>query len=193
MNVQYRWTVPRLTGALLVLVPLFGCVPQSEINSYTIDAGEEPITTEMLLPMFQARVAPPMVTPEFDAPKQWRKAANDEFSLAAFAAGPNGRPVRITVTRTPAAMGVDVQLNRWRTQLQLEPLSSREISQSGEEIEIDGQTTRFVRFDGDAESIAGAVVQSGSQMWFYKLRGPTETVDEQIETMKTFCREATIK
>jgi hypothetical protein len=178
---------------MLFFFPLVGCIPHSDINSYKVNAVDEPPTTEMLLPMFQARVAALIESPKFDVPSKWRKAANDEFSLAAFAAGPNERPVRITVTRTPAAMGADVQLNRWRTQLQLDPLPSDEIRQGGEEIEIDGQAARFVRFDGDAESIAGAVVQSGGHMWFFKMRGPRETVDEQIETMKAFCRKATIK
>ncbi len=77
MIARHRRNTARLAIPFLSLVLFVGCVPQSEITSYTVVAEEEPITTDRLLPMFQARVPSPIGTPEFDAPKQWRDAAND--------------------------------------------------------------------------------------------------------------------
>ena len=120
-------------------------------------------------------------------PPEWRAAEKDQFSAAAFAAGPDDRPVRITVTRTPAAMGLEVQLNRWRGQIQLPDLTAEDWKQELSSLKMGDAEAVFVKMDGETESIAGAIAPVDGMMWFFKMRGPTPTVDEELDRLKEFC------
>lgn len=157
------------------------------------------MTTEPLLAVFgRTPPLPPMAQPnvdlkmpKFQPPASWRKSANDQFSLAAFSAGPEDRAARFTVTRMSAVMDVETQLNRWRSQVGLSPLAPEEWSQQAEVVDIGGVDASFAHLKGESESIAGAVLQLDGTMWFFKMRGPNDTVAEELARMKELCQEAT--
>lgn len=176
-----------MTPILLTLI--CGCMDQSEIRTYTIPSGAEPMTTDRLRPLYVQRTAARPQLPEFKLPEEWRSAAADEFSAAAFAAGPDDRPVRITVTQMPAAMGLAVQLNRWRGQIGLEKLDDADLENEITPLSMGPVEAAFVSFNGPGgESIAGAVAVNAGQMWFFKMRGADETVKEELARLKEFCQ-----
>ena len=166
---------------------LCGCTPRSDVRTYTTPASKEPPTTERLRGLFAGAASAAPKLPDFDKPEEWKEAPADQFSAAAFAAGPNDRPVRITVTRTPAAMGLEVQLNRWCSQLKLEARSTEQWTESLETMDMGGTNAAFVELEGDNESIVGAIAPVGDLMWFFKMRGPSETVSEELDRMRAFC------
>lgn len=175
--------------ALALLGGLPGCGPQSEIRSYTVPAQESaPPSTDRLRALYARSSAGSTAQPKYDVPDSWQRAANDQFSSAAFTAGPSDREARITVTRTGGGMSLDAQLNRWRGQVQLDPISLAEWQEQMETMDMGGVPAAFVVLEGAEQSIAGAVAQHQGLMWFFKMRGPGETVQEQLDQMKAFCR-----
>lgn len=181
-------------GTLLLSVAFLGCMDESQIRTYTIPAGEEPMTTDRLKPMFAGKDRPAVTLPDFDRPAEWRAAASDQFSAAAFAAGPDDRPVRITITQTPAAMGLLAQLNRWRRQVGMDPMTEEDIDKQVGTLQIGEVEASFVQFSGPTgDSITGAVAEVGEQMWFFKMRGPAQTVIEETDRMRAFCKSVRFK
>lgn len=174
-----------LVPAVLLAAGLPGCMEESEIRTYTIPADEDVMTTERLKSMFAANRLP-----EFDTPAEWRAAEADDFSRFAFEAGPDDekQKARITVTKMPPAAGLLVQINRWRGQIGLDPLNDMDASPDVEIMKMGDVDATFVDFDGlNGKSIVGAVAQVSGSMWFFKMIGPTDTVDSETERMRKFC------
>lgn len=156
---------------------------------------QEPDTTDRLRPLFQGNKRPTAVAlPDFQVPSEWRQAENDQFSAAAFSAGPEDRAARITITQTPAAVGILGQVNRWRGQVGAEPLPADQTMDSFPTVSMGNIPASFVEIVGnDGESIAGAIASVAGQLWFFKMRGPAETVNEELERLKTFCESVRFK
>lgn len=181
----------RTTYGLTALAILFasGCGTDSEIRSYTVPAGDqEPAGTERLRVLFARSTRnAPAALPKYDVPESWRQTTNDQFSSAAFLAGPADREARITVTRTGGGAGLDAQLNRWRGQVQLQPLSLDEWKEQMQAIDMGGVAAAYVVLEGAEKSIVGAIAQHEGMMWFFKMSGPNATVEEEQQRMKSFC------
>jgi hypothetical protein len=185
-----RW----LPGILLVSL-LSGCTPQSESRHYTVPADDKPMTTDRLRPLFEGTSRPVTVAlPDFTAPEGWQKAENDQFSAAAFSVGPSDRPARFTITQTPAAVGVLGQISRWRGQVGLDPLPAAQTADGFPTLAMGNISASFVEMEGEGgESIAGAIASVAGNLWFFKLRGPTETVDEEMPRLRAFCESVRFK
>jgi hypothetical protein len=88
-------------------------------------------------------------------------------------------------------------VNRWRTELGLGQITADALSGVTEEIEIDGQPATLVRLVPDpqkpeesqaTEATLAALVKTGDQVWFLKMRGPRSLVIAQEEPFKAFVK-----
>jgi hypothetical protein len=83
------------------------------------DKGESPIT--------------------WKTPEGWRQVRADGFRYATLYFGPKGDGVKITVTKLgPEASDVRQNVDRWRGQLALPPLTDEEFQKMRDNIEVDG-------------------------------------------------------
>lgn len=91
---------------------------------------------------------------------------------AAFEVARDGQRVEITVTSLPAAAGsLPANLNRWRQQMQLEPISEEEVSQQARKVPVGDTQGDYVQIFGPDQAILGVVVPRNDTAWFVKLQG----------------------
>ena len=156
-----------------------GCGSEEEIRTYAAPA-EKLYTTADIADQYTP-------LPEYKVPKSWEEADLDEFSAAAYNTGSGQETTRVTVTQTAGGANFSDQLNRWRRQLGLPPLEEGQLMDEIEIIKMGEVPAAFVQFDGQADSIAGALATTKDGMWFFKMRGSTSTVRKELKRMKSFC------
>ena len=143
-------------------------------------------------------LAPPAAT---DNPAQWTKPDGwnaqplSEMRLGSFKVdGTNGSSADISVTAFPGeAGGLSSNLNRWRGQLQLAPLSDEELSSVIQRTEIDNVPAYLVDFQTENNNpkparILGAVFQTADRSWFVKMTGAPDLLESQRQKFLDFVR-----
>src|SRR5450631_1645059 len=93
-------------------------------------------------------VPPPSNPAQWTKPDGWSEQSLSEMRLGSFKAdGPNGSSADVSVIAFPGeAGGLVSNLNRWRGQLQLEPLDENQLSQMIQRTEVDNAPTYLVDF-----------------------------------------------
>ena len=85
-------------------------------------------------------------------------------------------------------------VNMWREQVGLGPIDATKAEQLSKEVNIDDKKGKLYDFSGD-KPIEGqskpprlimATLKLGQVAWFFKMAGPTEAIDSQIQTFKQF-------
>jgi hypothetical protein len=140
--------------------------------------------------------APSGETPaKWAQPDGWSPQPLAEMRVASFkVAGANANSADVSVTAFPGgAGGLGPNLNRWRGQLQLPPLSDDELSTAVQRIEVDNAPTYLVDFqtadtNPKPSRILGAVMQTSDRTWFVKMTGPPDLLENQRQKFLDFVR-----
>ncbi len=133
--------------------------------------------------------ADPPAGMSYKVPDDWKAAKNDSLSAVAFEVGQGEEKLRITIT--PAGGDLLANINRWRRQVQLPPVTVDELREQIVELKIEGGKGAYVALVGPAsakprETILGAIVEAGGRQWFIKLRGGAEPAAQQEANFKAF-------
>lgn len=102
---------------------------------------------------------------------------------------PDGKEADLSVFVFPgAAGGLADNVNRWRGQIGLEPLSSEKLTESlARQKNPAGLDFTIVDLAGaNSERILGAILQRGPNSWFFKLKGPSELVASEKSAFLDF-------
>ncbi len=129
-------------------------------------------------------------------PPGWQATAGNALSAAAFQvmSGDGSQRAEITVTSLGAAAGnVLDNVNRWRGQIELGPLTAEELGQQQKSLTIGGSEAPYFVVTGspaaaNPETILGVIVPRGGSVWFVKLRGPTALAEQERENFESFAR-----
>lgn len=180
--------IVRLALAPLALTGWAGCGPSddSKITVYRIPKETTPTA------IAPAAAAPAAV--HWTAPAGWEEQPASGFRKGSFLArDANGRTADVSVISFPeAAGGLLANVNRWRDQLKLAPIT--DASQAGTPISVAGRPMFFVDMtseqplatDGTKSRILGGVFPLGSETWFFKMIGPETLVESQREAFREF-------
>jgi len=179
---------PRLAAALLAagaLAGLCACRDRS-ITSYRIpkepDAGEAP-----------APEGAPAI--RWTVPDGWQAQAATEMRQGSFlVSGAAGASADVSVVSFPGTGGDDLaNINRWRGQLKLAPVSEAEMP--GQIQSLPGPAGPFVFTDlagtvadKGAVRILGAWLRQPDRVWFFKMMGPSDLVEAQRDAFVGFLR-----
>jgi hypothetical protein len=92
-----------------------------------------------------------------------------------------GASAELAITAFPGDVGGEVaNVNRWRGQLQLGPLTETEVSAGISRSTVNGLSVAVVDFANSTSSppqrMLGAMIPFGGATWFFKLMGPDTTV-----------------
>jgi hypothetical protein len=128
------------------------------------------------------------------APAGWEEQPSSGFRKGSFLVrGSSGETADVSVISFPeAAGGLLANVNRWRDQLKLAPISDE--AQTGKPTKVSGRDMFFVDLvseqsispDGSKSRILGGIFPINGATWFFKMLGPDELVDAQRETFKEF-------
>jgi hypothetical protein len=128
-------------------------------------------------------------------PDGWSPQPLSEMRLASFkVAGANASSADVSVTAFPGeAGGLGPNLNRWRGQLQLPPLSDNQLSTAIQRVDVDNAPAYLVDFQTADKNpkpsrILGAVMQTSDRTWFVKMTGPPDLLEIQRAKFLDFVR-----
>jgi hypothetical protein len=111
--------------------------------------------------------------------------------------GEGPREANVTVSVFPGETGgVTANLNRWRSQVSLQPASDQELLALVDNLDVLGGKATLADFtgthpeSGDPERLVAAIVRRSGRSWFYKLMGPPPVVEEQRASFVEFVQSA---
>ncbi|MEX0820032.1 MAG: hypothetical protein WD070_10590, partial [Pirellulaceae bacterium] len=149
---------------------------------------EEPETGE-------APVAPPSSI-TYEAPPEWepgqRVVSRSAFAVpreAAYLVKEDGREAEISITALGEAAGdVLPNVNRWRGQVSLEPITKEQLAEASKKIDMHGVEGEYFRLVGPQQAILGVIAMHGGKAWFVKLQGDHDLAVKLEEQFETFVR-----
>ncbi len=174
--------------------------PPLDTNTRSLPPGHPDIGATP--PSDAGNAAPPIAdvqTPTFTAPADWQALPAGGLRKAAFVVGDKEHGALVTLINFPAQEGPMIadplqNVNRWRGEVGLPNVTQDELSKATESIEVDGQTATYVPAIPDASKTQpnvaelAAMIKSGDQIWFLKLKGDRDVVAAQEAAFKTFLK-----
>jgi hypothetical protein len=128
------------------------------------------------------------------APAGWIEQAASGFRKGSFLVrDKDGKTADVSVISFPeAAGGLLANVNRWRDQLKLAPIS--DAAQAGTPMSVSGHDMFFVDLvseqpispDGSTSRILGGIFPTNGETWFFKMIGPDQLVESQRDAFKQF-------
>ncbi len=182
-----------LAVACVAALSLAGCNNDSEITVYRIPKEAQPQATPVQDAMQAAANAGPL-TVQWTAPPGWETQPATGFRKGSFLYhGPDGQQADISVISFPeSAGGLLANINRWRGQLKLAPVS--DIAEAATPMSVAGHPLSFVdivsdqpMLDGGLKSrVLGGILETPGETWFFKMTGPDQLVASQRDTFRQF-------
>lgn len=94
--------------------------------------------------------------------------------------GDGGATADLSVTAFPGDTGgLFANVNRWRGQVGLPPLTEAQLDSSVEHLDANGLHIDVVSMTGPSNSLLGAIVPVNGQTWFFKLAGPAAIITRE--------------
>jgi hypothetical protein len=128
----------------------------------------------------------------YDKPPHWQDGEKNEFRKAAFAVQDGAASVEITVIALPSSPLLE-NVNRWRGQISLPPLTADELAKEVKKLEVDGQPADYVVLTGEPEAILGVLAPRGDQTWFIKLKGDAALAKREESHFESFVKSLKFK
>ena len=169
---------------LALAVLLLSSCDQSKIQVYRIP--KENVQVAMGSGCGAVVPPPPSAPVKWTKPEGWEEQPLSEMRQGSFrASGSNGKTADISVVSFPGdAGGVESNVNRWRSQVQLPPLASEAIGGAAQRLTVNGKEALLVdvqtpnRADKPAR-ILGAILQTADRSWFVKMTGDPDFLESQ--------------
>ena len=132
--------------------------------------------------------------PEWQVPTGWKEIDGGGFLVAKFIiSGSDNSQATVNVSSSGGnGGGVSANINRWRGQLGLNPLTESDVDKLVTSVDIAGGKAMLVDMTGtDVKSgakarLIAAIVSRAQQTWFYKLMGSAQLVEQQKDAFMRF-------
>jgi len=128
---------------------------------------------------------------KWTAPAGWQEKPATAMRKATFViSGANGATAELAVTAFPGDVGGDLaNLNRWRGQLSLPPVSEAEFAGAVTRLKVNGLAVTLADITGGGDNpprLLGAMVPHAGATWFFKLTGPAALVAAEQPAFLSF-------
>ena len=132
--------------------------------------------------------------PNWQVPAGWQEVSAGQFLVAKFTiTGDSGAAAAVNVSSSSGeGGGLAGNVNRWRGQLGLAPLSEAEMNKSVTAIDVQGGKASLIEMSGtdtrtgQPTRLVGVMVPQSGQTWFYKLMGDAKVVESQKDAFTKF-------
>jgi len=186
----------QLGAAALLVLGLVGC-GRDDVATYRApkDQPASPPPAAMAAPGDAAAPAVPKIT--WTLPADWKELPAGEMRVGYFAVSDaNNHKAEITVIPLPGAAGGDLSnLNRWRGQVGLGPVSEEEMAKLTEAVQIGDQSGKLFDLAGATPGQPGnkrmlaAVQYRDGMAWFFKMNGDDALVAAQKPAFVQFLKQ----
>src|SRR4051812_43747343 len=113
-------------------------------------------------------------TLSWTAPSKWKEKPAQPMRKATYTLSADGAEAELSITAFPGDVGGELaNVNRWRGQVDLEPITAAELGKSIVRMEKNGLKMAIVDASAGASGkrILGAMIPFGGSTWFFKV-GP---------------------
>ena len=140
--------------------------------------------------------------PKFTLAPSWKSVPAQGMRKAEFVISEGPHEARVTMFVFPADAGPMISepldnINRWRGEIGLTPLTKESLAAAIQPIEIDGKQATYAPMIPDTakqeesqakEATLAAILKTGDQVWFAKMRGERELVKKHEDEFKAFLK-----
>jgi hypothetical protein len=150
--------------------------------------------------MTEAAPAAAPANPDVALPAGWKEVPPTQFLLAKYMLqGSGDAHAEVSVSMLAGQGGGAIaNVNRWRGQLGLSPLSEDDLSKQASAVQVAGGQGTLVDMTGtDAKTgkparLIGVIAPQAGETWFYKLMGDEQVVGQQKDAFTKFIQTAKI-
>lgn len=203
-----RFSRPFAFPLALLLVLAAGCRDNS-VKAYRVPKEKEPEAPAAAASAGDTNAPPPGMgnmagTPvataagaglTWTAPAGWESRQGSAMRKATYViAGEGGATAELAITAFPGDVGGDLaNVNRWRGQIGLPPISAAELPAALERFEANGLKIAVADLTATSGSpatrVLGGIVPHDGSTWFFKLTGPAPLIEREkvafIDFLKT--------
>ncbi len=169
--------------ALSVAFLLLGCARDSDIQTYRI-SKETPIPSPLASKTLHSG---PL---DWKKPTHWIEQAPSSMRFASFLAPTGGgKSADISVIPLGGSAGGDIaNINRWRSQIGLEPLSATDLPSNSQTMTFADHSMLWVDFENKGQRLTAAIFKRGDRTWFFKMTGDDAVVKSTQPSFREFLR-----
>jgi hypothetical protein len=182
---------------LLFVVLVAGC-GRDDVKVYRVAKENPAAPPQTAMPAGHpdiASAANPQL--KWKTPEGWNEVPPGEMRVASFNVKKDGKQADVSVIPLPGAAGGDAaNVNRWRGQLGLAPVTPQELEKAAQKVEVGGQPAELHDVAGknpgnsEPTRILGVIQHRDGMAWFFKMTGDDQLVAQQkpafIELLKSF-------
>jgi len=161
-----------------------------------LPSGHPPIDSAALAAASATAASPSPDRPEWKVPAGWKETSG-QFLVAKFLiSGADNARAAVNVSITGGGLAANV--NRWRGQLGLAPLSDDDLAKQMHPM-AKGSEAKLIDLSGieaatgQKARLIGVVVQQPDKTWYYKLMGNSQLVAQEKSAFLTFVESAKYK
>jgi hypothetical protein len=126
---------------------------------------------------FEAKAAASAKELEWKVPAGWKEQTPSSMRIGSFLVhGENGQADMSVIPLTGEAGGDLANINRWRGQIALNPMTPADLSSQSETIAPGGRKMLYVNFVKGKKRLMAAIYHRKDRTWFFKLMGDDATV-----------------
>jgi hypothetical protein len=198
----------RLLPVLMLLLLVAGC-HRDEVKTYRVakDQEQSPPQSAPAMPTDSPNPTLPPGHPDISSasarpqltwqtPEGWTEVPPGEMRVASFKIqGHNGKQADVSVIPLPGLAGSDeANVNRWRGQVGLPPVSPDALKNSAENVEAGGQPAQLYDIagqnpaNGEPQRILGVIQRRDDMAWFFKMTGDTDLAEQQKPAFVAFLK-----
>ncbi len=113
-------------------------------------------------------------------PETWTDVPPSAMRYASFAAGSGDSKVDVSIVTFSGEGGGDADnVNRWRQQIGLPPMTPADVATQIEPLKSDGAEFSIVDIAGPNARTLAAWTRRDGQVWFFKATGPSAAVEKE--------------
>jgi hypothetical protein len=124
---------------------------------------------------------------KWKTPSGWNEVPPSAMRYASFNAGANENKVDVSIVTFSGEGGTDADnVNRWRQQIGLPPMTPAAVATQIEPLKGDGTSFSIVDIAGANARTLAAWTRRDGQVWFFKATGPSAAVEKEKTTFVKF-------
>lgn len=126
---------------------------------------------------------------DWKIPLGWVEQPPSSMRYGSFLAMANGKKVDISIIPLAGPAGGDLaNINRWRGQIDLEPLTDKNLPTHSTTLQFGRYSMLWVDFENKNQRIVAASYSQDDRTWFFKMTGESDAVKSVEPTFKDFLR-----